>query len=609
MTSTQSLVHQLATHARETPDAPAIHGKVEGAWKTLTWAEYYAQVREVAKGLIALGHQPGDCVAVVGANRMEWVLCQFGIMAAKGIPAPGYPTNTVEQFAHILRNSRSKISIADTKALLDKYRAAIALDPSQVQVEHLVAMLDGQDDSAMSLTTLRDKGRAEPDTELDSRLASLGHDDTCLLIYTSGTTGVAKGVMLDHGNLLAMQDMLFEHVPIFAGPERKPYIVVSYLPLCHIAEQIMTNLMSMKAGGQVYFCPDISQVKDHLLEARPTVFVAVPRVWEKFQAALEAKLSAATGIKGVLARWARKTELEAMTRELAQKAPVSGLGRALAHKLVLGKVRAALGLDRLVMAGTAAAPISVGTLEFFASLGIAIHEYYGMSETTGIVTGCRYGEARFGTVGTTLEGCEVRIADDGEILARGRSMTRGYLRMPEQTQELIDAEGWVHTGDLGAFDADGYLKITGRKKDLLITAGGKNVAPAEMEGLINQIRGIAQAVVVGDRMPYLAALVVLDPENLEGLAADAGTQTDSLENMAKDPKVEKHLFAAIEEHCNAKVARYQTVKRIRVLPVAFSVDGGELTPTMKIKRNVIAQKYATEIEGLFASKDEPSAAQ
>ena len=203
----------------------------------------------------------------------------------------------------------------------------------------------------------------------------------------------------------------------------------------------------------------------------------------------------------------------------------------------------------------------------------------------------------------------MKVADDGEILARGRTMTRGYLRMPAETEELIDAEGWVHTGDLGAFDADGYLKITGRKKDLLITAGGKNVAPAEMEGYVNQIRGIAQAVVVGDRMPFLAALLVLDPENLDGLAADAGTQKDSLENMAKDPKVEKHLSAAIEAHCNTKVARYQTIKRIRVLPVAFSVDGGELTPTMKIKRNVIAQKYASEIESLFASKDELLSAQ
>ena len=608
MDSTQSLVHQLATHARETPDAPAIHGKVAGTWKTLTWSEYYAQVREVAKGLIALGHQPGECVAVVGANRMEWVLCQFGIMAAKGIPAPGYPTNTLEQFAHILRNSRSKIAIADTKALVDKYRAAVALDPSQVQVEHLVAMLDGEDDQAMSLTALRDKGRAEPDTELDARLASLGHEDTCLLIYTSGTTGVAKGVMLDHGNLLAMQEMLFAHVPIFRGPEREPYVVVSYLPLCHIAEQIMTNVMSMGAAGEVWFCPDLSQVKDHLVEARPTVFVAVPRVWEKFQAVLEAKLSATTGLKGALARWARDTELDAMTRQLAQGAPVSGLGRALGNKLVLSKVRAALGLDRLVMAGTAAAPISVGTLKFFASLGIAIHEYYGMSETTGLVTGCRFGRARFGTVGTTLEGCELKIAEDDEILARGRNMTRGYLRMPAETQELIDSEGWVHTGDLGAFDADGYLKIVGRKKDLLITAGGKNVAPAEMEGYMNQIRGIAQAVVVGDRMPYLAALVVLDPENLDGLATDAGTEKGSLEDMAKDPKVEKHLFAAIEEHCNTKVARYQTIKRIRVLPVAFSVDGGELTPTMKIKRNVIAQKYAAEIQALFASEDDAASA-
>jgi long-subunit acyl-CoA synthetase (AMP-forming) len=600
MSDTQSLVHQLAQHAQKTPNAPALHGKRDGRWETLTWSQYWTAVREVAKGLIALGHAPGECVAIVGANRMEWVIAQLGIMAAKGVPAPGYPTNTVEQFAHILKNSKARIAIADTQALVGKYRAAAALDAT-IRVEQLVVMLEGEGEGALSLDALRSKGRAASDVELEARLASLGDGDTCLLIYTSGTTGVAKGVMLDHGNLVTMQKMLMEHAPIFKQPQQFPYVIVSYLPLCHIAEQIMTNVMSLLVGGQVYFCPDLAAVKEHLVEARPTVFAAVPRVWEKFQAALEAKLAGATGVKGALARWARATELAAVTTELATGKKVETLARKLANRLVLSKVRGALGLDRLLMATTAAAPISRGTLEFFASLGIVIHEFYGMSETTGLVSGAPLGKARLGTVGTPLAGVEVRIAEDGEILARGRNMTRGYLHMPEQTAELLDSQGWVHTGDLGAFDGDGYLSITGRKKDILITAGGKNVAPSLLEGYLNQIAGVAQAVVVGDRQPYLSALVVLDPENLGRLAQDAGTQQGTAVDMCTDPKVLHHLMRRIEADCNAKVARYETIKRITVLPHAFSVDGGELTPTMKIRRNVIAQKYAREIDLMYTS--------
>lgn len=264
------------------------------------------------------------------------------------------------------------------------------------------------------------------------------------------------------------------------------------------------------------------------------------------------------------------------------------------------KIKTALGLDRIKIAGTAAAPISVGTLEFFASLGLTVHEAYGMSETTGVVTLNPPTAPRFGTVGTAVAGCEVKIADDGEILCKGRSMTRGYLGMPEQTAELFDADGWLRTGDLGRLDADGYLTITGRKKDILITAGGKNVAPAELEGYLNQIPGVAQAVVVGDRQPYLTALVTLDPENLAELAASAGTAVGALAAMAEDPKVTQFIQGRIEVDCNAKVARYQTVKKIKVLPNEFSIEGGELTPTLKVKRNVVSEKCADPIAALYA---------
>lgn len=595
MSDARNLVDRLRHWAEHKPDAPSIHGRRGQDWYSLTWSEYWTAARETAKGLIALGHEPGDCVAIVGANRPEWVICQFGIMAAGGVPAPSYPTNTVEQVAHILKNSECDIAIADTKDLVDQYRRALETDPD-LEVPHLIAMLDGEDDDAMSLEALRALGREQADDELDTRLDAAKDTDTALLIYTSGTTGVSKGVMLDGGALVQVADSVMAHLP---NLDKENYRVVSYLPLCHIAEQVMTNVAHMHTGGEVYFCPDLSQIKDYLVKVRPTVFAAVPRVWEKFQAALEARLGEATGIKAKLAAWARRTEQAAIERELETRRPVSSLSRTLANKLVISKIQEGLGLEELQVASTAAAPISMDTLRFFASIGLVVSEWYGMSETTGLVTGNPQNRVKFGTVGKPIDGVEVKIAQDGEILARGRTMTTGYLRMPEQTAELIDDEGWLHTGDLGALDDDGYLRITGRKKDILITAGGKNVAPAEMEALISPIPGIGQVVVVGDRMPYLSALVTFDPENLSAFA-ELSNGKPTFESLANNDAVKDFLQAQIEERCNAKVARYQTIKRIRTLPIEFSVEGGELTPTMKVKRNVVVEKYADEIEQLYA---------
>jgi long-subunit acyl-CoA synthetase (AMP-forming) len=597
MSTPKTLTEQFKRWGIERADKPAIHGKdSNGNWKTYTWGEYWTASREVAKGLIALGHEAGQCVAIVGANRPEWVISQFGITLAGGIPAPSYPTNTLEQVGHILENSEASIAIADSRVLLDRWRQGA--EARGRTLTKVVSMLDGLDEEAMTLSALRALGREQDDAELDARIGATDEKDVCLLIYTSGTTGVAKGVMLSQGNIVAMGDSLKKHIPIFDHPDT--FRSVSYLPLCHVAEQLLTNFFQMATGGQVYFCPELSEVKDYLAEVHPTNFAAVPRVWEKFQAALEAKLAAATGVKAKLATWARKTESAAIHEEIRTGRDVNTFSRRLANKLVISKVKNALGLDQLKFAGTAAAPISVGTLEFFASLGILVHEAYGMSETSGVVTVSPLGRPRFGTVGTVLPGCEVEIADDGEIICRGGNMTSGYLRMPEKTAELIDDDGRGHTGDLGSFDQDGFLSITGRKKDILITAGGKNVAPAEMEGYINQIPGVGQVVVVGDRQPYLSALITLDPENLDEVAGAAGVTGDSLEGLAKNPKVSEYLQNRVEADCNTKVARYQTIKKIKVLPVEFSVDGNELTPTMKVKRNVINDKYADDIAALYS---------
>ncbi len=598
MAETDTLIHRLAGWAESKPDTAAIHDRnPDGSWTSLTWREYWQACRDTAKGLIALGHEVGDCVAIVGGSRCDWVIAQFGIQAARGIPAPIYPNNTTEQTSYIAKHARTKIAIADTAEQLAKYVSGI--EQGLMSADKLILMDEptGDDDRVLSLAKLQALGREQDDTELDKRINELTTDETALLIYTSGTTGLPKAVMLSHTNMVGLAEALLDCFPVFRS--EAPFRIVSYLPLCHVAEQVATNFMQLSTGGQAYFCADMTKIKDHLVEVRPTVFLGVPRVWEKFQGVLEGRFAEAKGIKAKLTSWARKTELAAFEASLANPGSSSSLKRRIANRLVIKKVHEALGLDQLQLAVSGAAPISRGTLDFFASLGIVIYEAYGMSETTGIVTLSRQGQPHFGTVGRSIKDVVVRVAEDGEVLARGPTMCSGYLHDPEQTADLIDSEGWVHTGDLGALDDEGYLRITGRKKDIIVTAGGKNVAPAEMEGHINQIAGVAQAVVVGDKMPYLAALLTLDPETLATLCDNAGIPLAGLADAARDAKVQAHLMERVEEGCNKKVARYQTIKRIHILPLELSVEGGEMTPTMKIKRNVVCEKYAGEIEALY----------
>ncbi|MFT4622391.1 MAG: long-subunit acyl-CoA synthetase (AMP-forming) [Myxococcota bacterium] len=599
-----TLVHQLSGWAASRPDHPALVAlNADGAPERTSWSAYWQAVQEVGRGLLALGHEPGEAVAIVGCNRKEWLYCELAIMAVGGVPAPIYVTNTREQVAYIVRHSRARIVICDDATQLAKLQSA--REHGELEVAHLVTMDALTGDRVMSLDDLRALGDADPtlSDRLDARVDALDPHATALLIYTSGTTGVPKGAQLTHAGMVALsRSLTARYTGLTPHPETQEarFRVVSYLPLCHVAEQAMTNFLSLELGGEVWLCPDLTRLKDHLLAARPTVFMAVPRVWEKFQAALEARFAEATGVKAWLARWARRTELAGFTSSLLPGAEPPGLSRRLARRLVISRVRAALGLDQLVVAASGAAPISRSTLDFFASIGIVIHEAYGMTETTGIATVPPLGRPRFGTVGQALEGVELRIADDGEVLLRGPTMTAGYQYMEEQTAELLGADGWLHTGDLGSLDADGFLSITGRKKDILITAGGKNIAPVEIEAHLQGLLGVGQAVVVGDRQPYLCALLVLDPEALEALASAAGVPAGTLPELAVLPALRAHLEAQVEAVVNPQLARYQTVKKIRIVPAEFSVETGELTPTMKVKRAVVTENWAALIAEMYA---------
>jgi len=598
MNETWTLPGQIARLARERPDRKAlIEMGPDGGWVSTSWGEYWQTVRDLAKGLVSLGMQSGDGVALVGNNRRDWVISQMGISAAAGVPAPIYVTNTVDQVVYIVNHCRAKIVICDNQEQLSKFLSA--LDRGLIEIEHIITMdaLDSEHAMVTSLADIITRGSLEPDEELDRRMAAVEPDDLALLVYTSGTTGVPKGAKCTHRGIDAIGQAIIDTLPQML--EIDPSRYVSYLPLCHAAEQDATNFTGLRAANETYFCSDLTKIKDYLVAARPHFFFAVPRVWEKFEAALSAKLSATTGLKAKLATWARRVEFESAKRSMETGKVVDTFQRRLANTLVISKIKRAIGFDEIIVVASSAAPAALSTLEFFASIGILIHEGYGMTEATGLATLQPLGMPRFGSVGQALPGVKVRIADDGEIQLRGPTMVSGYLYMPDESAALNTEDGWIRTGDLGNLDKDGFLSITGRKKDLLITAGGENVAPAEMENHLHGIPGVGQAVVVGDRRPYLCAILALEEETLPDLCKAAGVPVAPLVDIASNEKVRAFLANCVESDCNSKVARFQTIKKFEVLPHMLSVEGGELTPTLKVKRNIINVKYKTIIDDMY----------
>ena len=584
--------------AERHPDLPAFHSRDEaGVWSTRTWAEVRDEALAIAGGLIDLGVAPGEAVALIGDNRAEWVLLQLGIQLARALPVPIYTTLTAEQAGYVLAHAGARVLAADSAERLERavegarragheLAATVAFGPAVARPPA----------GALSVAELARRGAGRLD-EARARAAAATPEELCLLIYTSGTTGRPKGVELSHRAVAAVAT----DVVAFARSllEGTRYRVVSYLPLSHIAEQMMSAVAPLWLEGEVFFCPELEAMRELLPEVRPTVFLGVPRVWEKVEAAVSARLDEATGAKGRLARWAVATERAAYERESGGEPAPRTAARAIGDRLVLSKVRTTLGLDRMRVAISGAAPIGLETLRFFGSLGIRILEVYGMTETAAVISHVRPGPPRPGTVGPALPCGELAIGGDGEILFRGPNLTRGYRGDPAATAETIDGDGWFHTGDLGALDEDGSLRVTGRKKELLITAGGKNVAPAEVEPLLIEIEGVAQAVLVGDRRPYLAALLTLDAAALPALAGELGLATAEPAALADEPKLRAYLAERIERDVNPRLASYQTVKRFDVLPRELSLEGGEMTPTMKLRRAEIATIHAERIEALY----------
>lgn len=582
MPTRDTIPHRLLRNAIERPSTIAYQAKVNGRWQPTTWRTYADQVRTAARALMALGLPRGGAVAILGFNRPEWVILGQAAMMAGGAAAGIYTTCSADEVQYIVHHSEAPIVLVEDAGQLAKIKAT----RDKLPLLKWIVMMRGVTATGDDVLTWDDfLAKADGTTEvaLDQRVDAIEQADLATLIYTSGTTGPPKGVMLSHQNLAWTARSLIDLDGARGGD-----VSLSYLPLSHIAEQMATIHMPTTMGSTVYFAESIEKVADNLKECRPTVFFGVPRIWEKFHAVLAGKLGEVTGAKKHLIAWARK--VCAQVNALRDRnAPLPRLLEAqyrLADKLVISKLKTALGFDRARTLISGAAPIAPDVLEFFASIDLPIREIYGQSEDTGPTSFNLIGKTKIGTVGPPLPGLACKIAEDGEILIRGPNVFLGYLKEPEATAECL-VDGWLHSGDLGAFDKDGFLTITGRKKEIIITAGGKNIAPKNIEAAIKQSPLVGEAVVIGDRRKFLTALVTLG---------------DAAVKVGDQAQLRAQIQAQIDQ-VNASLARVEQIKKFAILPRPFGIDTGELTPTLKIKRKVVALKYSTEIEAMYADAD------
>jgi long-chain acyl-CoA synthetase len=560
-----------------------------GQWVSKSFAEVGDIVKDLSLGLIDLGIEKGDKVSILANTRPEWTYVDFAALTAGATVVPIYQTNSPEECQYVLENSDAKAVIVEDDEQMEKIRAVRDQLP---KLEHVIRV-EGSSDDAISMDQLSQRGAARDDAEWEERWRSVNGNDICTFIYTSGTTGPPKGCVISHGNYRSMVDMSLEESVL--DTDSTTYL---FLPLAH-SFALLIQLLSFDLGGNIaYWERDPLKIVPNLVEVKPEYFPSVPRIFEKIYTAATGNVEKEGGLKKAIFNWAVGVGKKVRERERAGKPLGFLLQRqyALADKMVLSKIRALFG-GNIKNCVTGAAPINPEILRFFDAAGVLILEGWGMTETSTAATVARPDAFKFGTVGRAFRDCQIKIADDGEILVKGPNIFQGYYKNDEATKDTI-VDGWLHTGDIGELDSDGYLKITGRKKDIIITAGGKNITPANLEAEMKQSQWVSQCVVVGDRRPYLVALVTLDPEECAKLAEERGWPPD-MAQLAEHPEM-RALIQAHLDQINEKFARVEQIKKFEILPADLSQEGGELTPTLKVKRNVVADKYESEIEKLYA---------
>ena len=586
-----TICSRLFEQAKRNAKKPAYYVRESGGWQATDWATFASEVRQATRALIALGFAPGQTVCILGFNKPEWTILDLACMCAGGAPAGIYTTCSPEEVRYIVAHAEAPVVLVENEEQWKKIETERANMP---KLRHVVLMKGAKkpgDPMVLSWEEFLAKGDGVDEAKVDERVAALEPDGLATLIYTSGTTGPPKGVMLSHRNLAWTASAARQLVET-----REDDCALSYLPLSHIAEQMFTVHGPVTTGYAVYYAESIEKVPDNLKEVQPTVFFGVPRIWEKFHAGITGKLKEAKGAKKKLVAWAMGVGTRVSEERMAGREPSGLLGMQykLATKLIFSKLKPAIGLGRARICVSGAAPIAKEVLEFFASLDVPILEVYGQSEDCGPTSFNRPDRFRFGTVGPAIPGVEVKIAEDGEILVKGPNVFLGYYKEEEATAETLK-DGWLCSGDLGAFDKDGFLMITGRKKEIIITAGGKNITPKNIESSLKNHELINEAVVIGDRRKFLSALVTLDPEASEKWAKDRGLNG----KLHESPELLAEVQKAVDE-TNTHLARVEQIKKFKILPRNFTIEDGELTPTLKVKRKIVNEHFADEIEGMYA---------
>lgn len=586
-TDSRTLCSAFQATAAAHPDAVALRTADDSV--SITWGEYADRVRNVAAGLAELGVARGDTVAIMLTNRPEFHVVDTGALHAGATPFSIYNTLATDQINYLFSNAGNQIVITEQQ-FLDKLKLA-----NDGQIEHFICV-DGPAEGAMTLEELEASG--DPEFDFDAAWKAVEPSDVLTLIYTSGTTGPPKGVELTHANLLAELDALDGYFPLTHEDT-----IVSYLPDAHIANRWGAHYSNLRYGIQITTVDDPKQLIATLPQVRPTFFGAVPAVWYKVKAGIEAAIAAEPDEKKrKIASWAIGTGTKvAWLKSEGKGVPLPlKLQHALADRLVLGKLRERMGLDRVRVSATGASAIAPDALAFMLGIGIPVLEVWGMSETSAVVTINPPDGIRIGTVGKVVPGpTEISLADDGELLVRGPLVMKGYRNDPERTAEAIDSDGWMHTGDIATIDDDGYVRIVDRKKELIINAAGKNMSPQNIEGAVKVACPLVMSVVaIGDDRPYVTALLTLDPDACAAYAAKAGLADGSPAVLAQDESVRALIQSGIDQ-ANEKLARVEQIKKFSVLPTPWEPGGDELTPTMKLKRKPIAEKYASEIDALY----------
>lgn len=588
-------IDRVLSRAASTPNHIAYYEKYNNAYQPTTWKVYAEQIEQFAAGLIALGLKERQTVAILGYNCPQWVIACLATQMADGISVGVYTASSPNEIHYVVEHSEAEILVVENA---DRFEKQIRPHLSEyTNLKHIVVMQSKSlidDKRAISFEAVQGKAKATALNQLKKRIKAVDPKSVATLIYTSGTTGHPKGVMLSHESIAWTVKTATSIIYVNSSDS-----MLSYLPLAHIAEQVFSVYLPVFAGVGIYFAESMEKVPENLKEAQPTLLFGVPRVYEKFYDKVKQRLDEASGLKATMLGFARKVATQVWThRHQGESLPLLlTLQYALAKRLVFSKLKPLLGLGQARICVSGAAPIAKEIIEFFLTLDIPIYEVYGQSEDCGPTTINIPGSTKLGTVGRPLPGMQVKIAEDGEILVKGPNVFMGYFKDEKATRETL-VDGWLYSGDVGEFDKNGYLKITDRKKDLLITAGGKNVAPQNLEGMLKQIPLVSLAVVVGDRRKYLSALLTPNADNIVHFAKQEGFEGKPVSELVKEDKVLKAIQAEIEK-INRQLAPVEQIKRFELLENDFTVESGELTPTMKIKRKVINARYGEKIESFY----------